>query len=266
MREPAVVHAPTEPARPPTRRLPRARRVGDIETAARAVFARCGYAGASIAEIAAEAGVAEGTIYKFFESKRHLVVRVIELWYAQMMAEFDRSLQGIRGARNKIRFIVWRHLAALTETPDLARLCANEVRNGGDYYQSELHALNRRYTHVFVEACREGVASGELRADIPIALVRDLVFGGVEHHIAPMLYGKGTTLVDLRQSADAIVDTVMSGIHASAAVSLHHPDALQRLDAAAQRLETAALRMANGPGDVTTERVRSRPPARKAHR
>jgi AcrR family transcriptional regulator len=71
--------------------LPRAQRVGDIEAAARVVFSRRGFAAASIAEIAAEAGVAEGTIYKFFDSKRHLVVRVIEGWYDGMLAEFERS-------------------------------------------------------------------------------------------------------------------------------------------------------------------------------
>jgi AcrR family transcriptional regulator len=245
---PPALPARAEPARRPTSRLPRAQRVEDIEAAARAVFTRHGYAAASIAEIAAEAGVAEGTIYKFFDSKRHLVVRVIELWYGQMMAEFDKSLPGITGARNKIRYIVWRHLTALTENPELARLCANEVRNAGDYYQSELHELNRRYTHVFVEACREGAANGELRPDTPIALVRDLVFGGVEHHIAPMLYGKGSVEADLRRSADALVDTVMGGIQTPAARGAADPQAalLQRLDEAAQRLEAAALRLAEG--------------------
>lgn len=241
-----VPAARVEPARRVTSRLPRAQRVGDIEAAARVVFARCGYAGASIAEIAAEAGVAEGTIYKFFESKRHLVVRVIEIWYGQMMAEFDKNLQGIRGARNKIHFIVWRHLAALTENPELARLCANEVRNSGDYYQSELHELNRRYAHVFVEACREGVTNGELRPDTPIAIVRDLVFGGIEHHIAPMLYGKSTIAADLRQSADAIVDAVMGGIQTRDTQPLAPDDVLRRLDNAACRLEAAAMHLGNG--------------------
>jgi AcrR family transcriptional regulator len=259
MREPPprAQSARAEPVRRPTSRLPRAQRVEDIEAAARAVFTRRGYAAASIAEIAAEAGVAEGTIYKFFASKQHLVVRVIELWYGQMMAEFDKSLAGITGARNKIRFIVWRHLSALTENPELARLCANEVRNAGDYYQSELHELNRRYTHVFVEACREGVANGELRPDTPIALVRDLVFGGVEHHIAPMLYGKGSVEADLRGAADALVDTVLGGIQTPpAATSIATPEALlQRLDEASQRLEAAALRVAGGAAAQTASRA-----------
>lgn len=224
-----------EPAR--RSRLPRAQRVGDILAAARQVFTEHGFAAASIAEIASEAGVAEGTIYKFFDSKRHLVVSVIESWYDDMLAEFERNLPGIDGALNKIRFIIWRHIISLSENRDLARLCGNEARNGGDYYQSELHELNRRYTHVFVEACREGVASGELRPDLPISLVRDLVFGGIEHHLSAMLYGKGE--VDARESTNLIMGTLFGGLTAPsqrAPVDIGH--VLDRMEAIASRLQS----------------------------
>lgn len=217
-------------------RLPRAQRMGDILAAARRVFARRGYAAASIAEIATEAGVAEGTIYKFFDSKRHLLVRVIESWYDSMVAEFDRHLPGVTGARNRIRFIIWRHIVSLQENKDLARLCLNEARNGVDYYQSELRDLNRRYTHVFLEACREGMANGELRADLPVTLVRDLVFGGLEHHLSPALSGKAELAPEL--TADLIMEIVFGGIadraHKAAQPGL---DVLQRLEDVAARLE-----------------------------
>lgn len=84
----AIRSEAVEPAR--RSRLPRAQRVGDILAAARQVFAEHGFAAASIAEIASKAGVAEGTIYKFFDSKRHLVVSVIESWYDDMLAEFEQ--------------------------------------------------------------------------------------------------------------------------------------------------------------------------------
>lgn len=222
-------------------RLPRAQRVGDIEAAACMVFSRKGFAAASIAEIAFEAGVAEGTIYKFFESKRHLVVRVLETWYEGMLAEFERNLPGLVGARNKIRFIIWRHIASLKENRDLARVCVNEARNSNDYFRSELHELNRRYTHVFLEACREGIVNGELRSDTPVALLRDLVFGGIEHHIYPMLYGQGD--IDPDQSADLIYNTVFAGIEDRILETTTHRDAITRLEKAALRLEAAARRI-----------------------
>lgn len=217
-------------------RLPRAQRVGDILAAARRVFAQRGFAAASIGEIATEAGVAEGTIYKFFDSKRHLLVRVIESWYDSMVMEFHSHLPGIIGARNKIRFIIWRHIVSLQGNKDLARLCLNEARNAGDYYESELRDLNRRYTHVFLEACREGIANGELRADLPVTLVRDLVFGGLEHHLYPALSGKAELDPDL--TTDMIMETVFGGIAGQGQkVERTSPDVLQRLEGIAARLE-----------------------------
>jgi len=228
--------------------LPRAKRVEDIESAARSVFARRGFAAASIAEIAAEAGIAEGTIYKFFASKRHLVVRVIERWYEAMLAEFERNLPGISGARNKIRYIIWRHISSLNENRDLARLCGNEARNAGDYYQSELQELNRRYTHVFLDACREGVASGELRPDIPLPVIRDMVFGGIEHHIAHILYGKGSMDgkrdVDANDSTDLIMRMLFEGVD-KRETSQDQPsvaEVLQRVEAIVSRFEAGTLK------------------------
>jgi AcrR family transcriptional regulator len=222
-------------------RRPREERVGTIEAAAQVVFCRRGYADASIAEIAAEAGIAEGTIYKFFDSKRQLVMRVIELWYESMLAEFTKNLSGISGARNKVRYIVWRHLSSLKQDLDVARLCLHEARNSQDYYQSGVYNLNRRYTHFLLDACREGVANGEFRADTPITLVRDLIFGGIDHHTWAMLHGHGD--VDVDRSADLIVNVVFSGITKSAASTPSSDDLYASIEQAMARLEAVATRL-----------------------
>jgi AcrR family transcriptional regulator len=124
-------------------RLPREDRIRDILAAAKDVFCRRGFVDASIGEIATQAGVAQGTIYKFFDSKRDLVLAVLRDWYESMVATFKADLPAIHGTQNKLRFIVRRHLQSLMDNPDLCRLCANEVRNSGDNYQSEIFDLNR---------------------------------------------------------------------------------------------------------------------------
>ncbi len=53
-------------------------RRADILRAARAVFAEHGFVGARIADIAASAGVATGTVYLYFESKEALVAALVD--------------------------------------------------------------------------------------------------------------------------------------------------------------------------------------------
>jgi AcrR family transcriptional regulator len=218
-------------------RLPRERRVKDIEAASHDAFVANGYAGTTVADIAARAGVAEGTVYTFFPTKRDLVIRVVELWYEAMLQDFTTMLPGIHGAANKMRFIIRQHLKSLHDNRELARLCSNEVRNDGDYYQGALYELNRRYTHVFVDVFREGVASGAFRSGVSAGLVRDLVFGGIDHHVSAFLYGRGT--FDIEHSTAEFMNILLAAIGKVAADT----PSIDRLERVATRLEAIADRL-----------------------
>ena len=218
-------------------RLSRDQRAGDIEAAARAVFCERGFEAASTAEIASRAGVAEGTLYKYFQNKRALLIKVLETWYHSLMLDFAAQLAGIHGTRNKIYYIVSRHLRALKENADLARLSYHEVRHSDDYYESKIYAFNREYTQVLVETCREGMRLGELRPDLPLGLLRDLVFGGVDNLISGFLFNQRE--LDIEKSAEYIVALVFDGIGAPAEVDTGAGDMVQRLEKIAERMEAA---------------------------
>ena len=102
-------------------RLPAERRIADIMLAARAVFTEKGYSDALISDIAEQAGVVEGSIYRFFTSKRELLIRVVEHWYEEMLRRDDEQFAGVRGVWNQIRFIVHHHLASIRREPALSR-------------------------------------------------------------------------------------------------------------------------------------------------
>jgi AcrR family transcriptional regulator len=221
-------------------RLPRERRVRDIEAAARAAFGENGYAGTAVSDIAARAGVSEGTVFTFFPTKRDLVIRVVELWYEAMILTFDEMLPGIRGSSNKMRFFIRQHLKSLHDSPKLARLCSNEVRNEGDYYQGPLYELNRRYTHIFIDIFRTGVASGEFRRGVSAGLVRDLIFGGIDHHISGFLYGRA------KLDVDRSTDEFMNVLHAIAGCDEGLAPGPDRLESVIARLEVVADKFERG--------------------
>src|SRR5262245_53028498 len=144
------------PSRPSVFRLPRERRVADIMTAARTVFEEKGYDAALISDIAERAGVVEGTIYRYFENKRALLTKVVEHWYAGMLSDYDQELRRIRGTRNRLRFLIWRHLITVHEEPALCRLVFQVLRVGGGYRSTEVFKLNSAYTRRTIELIRDG--------------------------------------------------------------------------------------------------------------
>jgi len=215
-------------------RLPREQRISEILHTARDVFCERGYENTAVSEIAARLGVVEGTIYKYFDSKRELLLTVLANWYDELFGDFSRELAGIAGARQRFRYAVWRHLRTIHDYPQLCRLIFSEVRSQPDYRESELHGMNRRYASLLVNVVQDGIRSGEFRRGVSLQLIRDMVFGGVEHHAWSYLYGHGE--LDVEQLADQITSALCDGIlnrRTTDNLSQH----TKRLSAIADRLE-----------------------------
>jgi TetR/AcrR family fatty acid metabolism transcriptional regulator len=225
-------------ARRRVNRLPAERRILDIMLAARAVFTEKGYNDALISDIAERAGVVEGSIYRFFTNKRDLLVRVVEHWYEEMLARDDEQFAAVRGVWNRIRFIVHHHLLSIRREPALSRLVFQELRPDSSYRKTRLFQLNQAYTHRLIEVVKAAAAQGELRDDVPASLVRDMVYGCIEHRTWAFLRNEGDFEID--KTADSIADIIYRGL------AIHKPagdpvaDALTRIEQAAARLERLA--------------------------
>lgn len=233
--------APTTPASPDkvrrsVKRLSQDRRVADILQATRAIIHERGYEQASMAEIAQRAGVVEGTLYRYFENRRALLIRVADDWFSQKLAE-DSGAPGITGTRDRLRFLVWRALQITRSEPALSRFVLTEVRPTSDYRESHFFAVNRRFTAEVRGLCREAVASGEFRADVSDALVRDLVFGGIEHQTWAFLRGEGD--FDTAAVADGIADVVYRGMCVAPPAHSDLSTAIARIEQVAERLEVS---------------------------
>lgn len=216
------------------RRLPKAERYEAILAAAQQTFASVGYEAATIAEVAERVGVVEGNIYRYFRSKRELLARVVSDWYEKTIADLERECTAIDSVRSRLRFLISSHLRALRDDPGLMRLIIRELRTDDQEYQAVIGDLNRRYSAFLRRTIEEGVAKGELRPDTPVRLVRDMIFGCIEHHAWRYLSGEGT--LDVETLADQILAVVLGGVGARAAAD-GADERLRRLDSALDRLE-----------------------------
>jgi AcrR family transcriptional regulator len=201
------------------RRLHREVRRAEVLDAAAQIFREKGYDDSSTAEIAERAGVVEGTVYRYFSTKRQLLVQVVERAYEEAIADFDVQLEGVTGTWNKLRYLIWRHLKTIADDPALAKLVTYEIKADPNYRGMRVFQLNRAYTRRTVEIIEQAVRSGEFIADVPIPIIRDMIYGCIDHHTWSFVRGEGT--FDLNSTADCITRLIYRGLAA-------HPEAAAR--------------------------------------
>jgi AcrR family transcriptional regulator len=198
----------TVEARPMSKR--RQQRAGEILAAAREVFLERGFQGTAVTEIAARVGVVEGLVFSYFPTKRDLLHAVLAEMYEPLIRDVAEGYQRLQGLRARLRFIIWRHIRVYVETPGLARLVLHEVRTGPEYASSGLHDLHIRYTQFVRDALEAAVKDGELANDVDIEMVRSMLYGGLEHLMWPVFFGKDR--VDVERVANGYTDLMLDGL------------------------------------------------------
>lgn len=157
-------------------------RVRDILRVGREVFAERGYERATTTEVAQRLGVSEATVFTYFRSKRELCMRVIQDWYDEIIAAIEAGLPRAAPVREQLEFVVLTHLRLfLVQGTGLCALVLSEGRTKGQDLGEGFVELQRRYTAPLMDLLARGQQVGEVRADIPLRLLRSLVFGPMEH-------------------------------------------------------------------------------------
>ncbi len=97
-----------------------------IVAEARSLFAEKGYDGATIAEIAKRAGVAEGTIYRHFDDKMALLMACVEPVVEEAFEEWLEDVVKERDLRSLVRKILEYHLRIYEKHRDMLNILFTE--------------------------------------------------------------------------------------------------------------------------------------------
>ncbi|MBK8457628.1 MAG: TetR/AcrR family transcriptional regulator [Phyllobacteriaceae bacterium] len=184
-------------------------READIIDAAHRLFSEKGFDGTSVAEIARAAEVAEGTLYLYAATKRDLLAKVIERWYAGLIDALKHTLDAEPDAKAKLHAFVRAQFAVFVDHAAFGRLLARDIRAEPGYRESALYRMNRDYTRLFMDLLRQGQAEGVIRDDLLLDIARDLFFGGIEHAAIA-----GVSRETLNPRARAFFETWWAGVRA----------------------------------------------------
>lgn len=184
-----------------------------IVAAAETVFVENGLAQTSIAAIAREAGISDGLLYRYFNGKIDLLTEVLERFYGNMITRTQILVQAETQLEQQLTALVRSHLLAFGENPGLCLLFIREVRALEAYAGSRIEQFNRQYTSILMQVLQAAAERGEIAGDIDVRLVRDMVFGGVEHFAWRQIARKSS--VDIDGTANTIVLVLMRGLRSS---------------------------------------------------
>ncbi len=147
-----------------TKAAPPRERAADLLDAAEEVFARLGYAGASTAAIAAEAGATKALVHYYFGTKESLHQAVMERYESELTAPLLSDFEEHAPAA-AIQSAVRHYCRFLADHPRYVRLCLYSVLEAGRRL-SDTPSF-QELVRVTTAALESGMQSGIFRQEDP---------------------------------------------------------------------------------------------------
>nr|WP_080805884.1 TetR/AcrR family transcriptional regulator [Desulfamplus magnetovallimortis] len=185
-----------------------------ILNGAGAVFARFGFHKSTISQIAAEAGVADGTIYLYFKNKDDILYQFLNFKSTHFFQKMRDAVNGAENAELKLRNLIECHLREFQNDINMAVIFQSEVRYRRGI-ESHLKDVSKVYLEFLSEIIEQGQMEGRMRQDLFVGLVKRFILGAVEGVINTWVAADGK--YDLVSMADPLVDLYMNGIQNNAA-------------------------------------------------
>jgi TetR/AcrR family fatty acid metabolism transcriptional regulator len=150
-------------------------------------FAAKGYHECRVGDVAAEAGVAYGLVYRYFASKEELLETIFrDTWGA--MLDRVRAIE-ISGdpAQDQLRYVAAIVLRSWSGDPDLIRVLVREVARS-PHIQQEIGEIEQAFAALERIVAR-GQAAGEFEADVDARLAATIFYGGLEELLTGWVLG-----------------------------------------------------------------------------
>ncbi len=174
------------------------------------VFAQNGYFNAKVSEIAKAAGVADGTIYLYFDGKEDLLVTIFREHTRNYLQSLERDLSTISRPEERIRIAIRHHLESLGRDRALAVVSQVELRHSLKFMSLLSQQEVADYLNILRKIVEHGQNEGVFRRNLHPALVAKAVFGVLDEMVTSwILSDKEYALVD---QAEQVADLILTGL------------------------------------------------------
>jgi TetR/AcrR family fatty acid metabolism transcriptional regulator len=189
--------------------------VGDkreaILRAATSVFAHNGYFNSKVADIAREAGVADGTVYLYFKSKEDILHSIFDRSVEEALDSARKRIDRVKDPKEKLRRIATLHLERLSADRDLAVVFQVELRGSTKFMEEFSAAGFAEYLALIRSTFEEGQRAGIFRAELNANVVAKILFGALDEMATNWILSKRR--YKLAPMADEVLDIFLNGVN-----------------------------------------------------
>lgn len=183
---------------------------GAILRAAIKVFAQKGYFNSKVADIAAEAGIADGTVYLYFKSKDEILHSIFDRAMEEFIAEGKKEIAEIDAPEERLRRIAELHLEKLGADRDLAIVFQIELRGSTKFMEEFSAAGFAEYLGIIQQTIEDGQDSGVFRPDLKAIIGAKILYGALDEMVTNWILSKNS--YPLKPLADEVLKIFFGGI------------------------------------------------------
>ncbi len=181
-----------------------------ILRAAIKVFAGSGFFNSKVADVAREAGVADGTVYLYFKNKDDILVSIFNYYMEEALAAGKASLAETDDPVEKLRRIVRAHLERLGRDRNLAVVFQVELRSSTKFMEQFSATKVAEYLDMIRSVVEEGQKRGVFRPELNTKIVSKVLFGALDEMatnwvLSPKRYSLSST-------AEPVLDVFLNGL------------------------------------------------------
>ena len=174
------------------------------------VFAQSGYFNAKVSEIAKAAGVADGTIYLYFDGKEDLLITIFREHTRSYLQSLETQLATVSRPEDRIRTAIRHHLETLGRDRALAVVSQVELRHSLKFMSLFSQQEVADYLNMLRKIVEHGQAEGVFRRTLHPQLVAKAVFGVLDEMVTSwILSEKDYALSD---QAEQVSDLILTGL------------------------------------------------------
>ena len=174
------------------------------------VFAQKGFFNSKVADIAADAGIADGTVYLYFKSKDEILHSIFNEAMQKFISEGRSELSKVDSPVERLKKVAELHLKRLGGDRELAIVFQVELRGSTKFMQEFSAAGFHEYLEVIRKTIEEGQNARIFRNDIKPVVCAKILYGSLDEMVTNWILSKKS--YPLEPMAGEVLKIFLKGI------------------------------------------------------